>query len=91
MKLYGYTSIDRYLGKLAEKHGYECINIDEGCLTSGDWVCLPPDDNHYVIVIREVPISSQSSGQSVRKYRTLPKKYKEAIDRHEREAADDEN
>jgi len=74
-KLFSCSEIDAFIARLRDDYGYVCANTDQGVLTSGNWVCLPPDGNHYGFVIREVALNCWSSAQKVKRFRRLPKKY----------------
>lgn len=54
----------------------EVTTIEEGCLGLGK-VVIDGGEKYYSYVITETYINEWSSGHKVRKYRTLPKKYKQ--------------
>jgi len=74
MKLYSNSVIDRLIDKYV-KCGGECYQLNEGNLTSGDWILFDVTKKKYNFVIKEVYQNEWSSLQSIRKYRILPRKY----------------
>ena len=78
MVLYAYTSIDDFIIWYMKKVG-QAYCIDEGCLTSGDWILYDKRGKLKSCIIKEVYISDYSSGQSLRRYRKLPEKYAKMI------------
>lgn len=78
MILYAYTSIDDFIIRYIKKGG-QAYCIDEGCLTSGDWILFDNRGTLKSCIIKEVYINPWSSGQSLRKYRRLPEKYVKMI------------
>ncbi|MFT0360229.1 hypothetical protein [Bacteroides thetaiotaomicron] len=78
MVLYAYTSIDDFIIWYMKKGG-QAYCIDEGCLTSGDWILFDARGKLKSYIIKEVYINPWSSGQSLRKYRRLPEKYAKMI------------
>ena len=71
--LYSYTAIDSLISTLENDYGYECCQIFEGTLGSGNWICVPPDDNHYYYIVSEVYLNEWSSAHKVRKCSKLSK------------------
>ena len=70
---YDYQEIDKLIEKLLEE-GYDCIQLSEGILGSGNWICIPADSgNYYHFIIKEVYINQWQSGHTVRKCRKLSK------------------
>ena len=78
MNLYTCTSIDNFISKYMEKGG-TAYRIDEGVLTSGDWILFDIRGKLKSCIIKEVYINDWSSAQSLRKYKKLPEKYKKMI------------
>lgn len=78
MILYAYTSIDDFIIRYIKKGG-QAYCMDEGVLTSGDWILFDIRGKLKSCIIKEVYINPWSSGQSLRKYRRLPKKYAKMI------------
>ena len=70
--LYTATGTDEWIAKMVER-GWEAVNLDEGCLTSGDWFLISPDQKKkYNFYVRERYIGAYSSGQSIRRVRGIP-------------------
>ena len=67
MNKYTVTVVESFLSKLSEME-YQLYQIQEGCLGCGDWICLPPDENHYGFEIREVYLNEWSSAHTVRRF-----------------------
>lgn len=78
-KMYSCTAIDNYLEQLAEV-GYECVNVDEGNLTSGDWICIPPTENKVYVIIKEVYVNCWQSAQTVQRCTKLSKANKKRLE-----------
>lgn len=79
MKLYSCTAVDDGLNNLTNM-GYDCIQVSEGILGCGHWICVAPDDNHYHFEFKEVPINEWSSGHTVRKFSKLSKRQMQMIE-----------
>lgn len=79
MKLYKVSYVDKLIDKYYELNGDVYI-IDEGCLAYGLVICKA--EGKKSCVIKEVYINSWSSGQSVRFYNKLPKKYEDMIEEY---------
>ena len=77
MKLYTYNAVkdlmDRYLDK-----GGDVYEIEEGSLAQGLTICMA--EGYKTAIINEVYLNEWSSGQKVRFYNRLPKKYEKMID-----------
>lgn len=73
MILYAYTSIDNFIIRYIKK-GSQAYCMDEGVLTSGDWILFDIRGKLKSCIIKEVYITPWSSGQCLRKYRRLLKK-----------------
>lgn len=71
-KLYDYHEIDELIGRLT-KENYECVQVDEGILGSGNWICVAPDDKHYNFIINEVALNCWSSAHTIRRCKKLSK------------------
>ena len=67
---YDSIDVDQLLFHLS-KLGYECIQISEGSLGSGNWVCKAPDDKHYNFTVEEVAMNSWSSAHKVHRKKKL--------------------
>ncbi len=70
MKLYTCSAVDDALDTLIDI-GYDCVQVSEGVLGCGHWICIAPDDRHYHFEFQEVYMNEWSSGHTVRKCRTL--------------------
>lgn len=81
MKILNSSQVDQLINLLIDKE-YECINLNEGCLTSGDWICIPPNNNYYIYEIKEKCINEWNSCQIIRRTRKLSKRQKSLIDKH---------
>lgn len=79
--IYTISSTENLINDLIENHGYEMIQLSEGCLGLGDCVMIAPDDKHYNFVIREVYVNSWTSGQTIRKCRKISKALQAEIDK----------
>ena len=75
---YDFHEVDALIEKL-NGNGYECVQVDEGTLGSGSWICISPNDNYYHYVIKEVPLNSQSSGHIIRRCKKLTKENQEML------------
>ena len=72
MQLYSYKAIDELIAKLDEL-GYECCQIFDSVVASGNWICVPPDDNHYYYIITEKVLNEWSSAHTIRRCKKLSK------------------
>jgi len=72
MKHYSYKEVDKLIERYIEKGG-EAIQLNEGVLGSGDWILT--SDTLCSYVIKEVFVTSWTSTHTIRRYKTLPKKY----------------
>lgn len=78
MKYYSCTSMDNFISRYIERGG-QAYCIDDGVLTSGDWILFDTRGKLKFCIIKEVYINDWSSGQTIRRYKKLPKKYKELL------------
>lgn len=78
--LYTWKSAETFIERMIECKRYEAVQLHEGSLGIGDWVLIPPDENQYHFVIREVPVSSVYSGQTIRRCRALSKKVQKELE-----------
>ena len=67
---YDYHDVDQLLFHL-QKLGYECTQVWEGSLGSGNWICKAPDDRHYNFTVEEVSINPWSSAHKVHRKKKL--------------------
>lgn len=91
MNLYSQKSVDEFVNGKLEPSGYE-INVLEGCLIDG-YVCVPPDDKHYLFIFLPHFLNEWSSALEAHRYRsweTVPKKIKATIAEYEREEEEEE-
>lgn len=70
---------DKLINRLINDYGYEMIQVEEGSLGLGDVAMMPPSDNCYIFLIREVYLNEWSSGHQCMKCRKLPKEWKKRI------------
>ena len=85
--LYTFRAVDDLRDRLVNEYGYNTIQLHEGVLGSGSFVCLAPDDKHYNFVVREVYINEWSSGHTVRRCAKISKKLQSEIDAAIRDGA----
>lgn len=78
--LYTYQAVDNLRDRLRNEYGYTSIQLSEGVLGSGSFVCLAPDEKHYNFVVREVYINEWSSGHTVRRTGKISKALRAEID-----------
>ena len=83
--LYTYKAVDDLRDRLRNEHGYTSIQLREGVLGSGDFLCIAPDDKHYHILVREVYLNEWSSAHSVRRLSKISKALQKEIEKAERE------
>lgn len=77
MTVYSYECAREIMQKYLDKGG-DFIVFDEGCLAQGLTVCF--GEGLKTTVINEVYLNEWSSGQSIRMYNKMPKKYEKMID-----------
>lgn len=70
-KLYTPSATQTLITQLAENYNYECVQIWEGTLGIGNWVCIPPTENQYYFVVKEVYVNEWSSAQTIRRQRKI--------------------
>ncbi len=87
--LYSYTQVDEFAQRLCER-GWEYVQLLEGCLGSGDFVLIAPDDKHYNFVIREVYLNEWSSAQTIRRAAKISKRLQKEIDDAEKRQEEEE-
>ena len=75
---YDYKEVYKQLEYL-EDFGYENIQIDEGTLGAGSWICIPPDDDHYFFVIRERYVNEWTSAHTISRKSKLSKAEKASL------------
>ena len=83
-QLYSYKAIEDALVRLGDL-GYACHQIEEGCLGSGYWICVPPEDNMYFFIFKEVYLNEWSSGHTFSKRKWLTKQQQLDLDNYYKE------
>lgn len=71
--------VEDFQSRLIDKHGYEAVQVDEGGVGIGDWAMIPPSDNMYFFLIREVYLTAWSSGHQYMKCQRLPKEWEKRV------------
>lgn len=77
--LYTYREIEKAIKEYQEAGGRAQL-IQRGVLGCGDWLLVPEGTDLFYYVIREVYLNEWSSAQTLRRYRKLPKKYREILE-----------
>lgn len=77
--LYTYEAVDDMRDRLSGM-GYTSIQLREGVLGSGDFVCIAPDEKHYHFIVREVALNEWSSAHTVRRSGKISKALQAEID-----------
>jgi len=83
--LYTYQAVDDLRDRLRNEFGYTSIQLREGVLGSGDFLCIAPDEKHYHFLVREVYVNEWSSAHTVRRLSKISKNLQAEIERAERE------
>lgn len=83
--LYTYQAVDNLRDRLRNEFGYTSIQLREGTLGSGDFLCVAPDEKHYHFLVREVYVNEWSSAHTVRRLSKISKNLRAEIERAERE------
>ena len=79
MTLYSYEAVENLMEKYYAKGG-EVYIIDEGCLAYG--LVIMTGDGLKTTICKEVYLNEWSSGQSIRMYNKIPKKYAEILKKY---------
>lgn len=79
-KLYTYQAVDDLRNRLRNEHGYTSIQLREGVLGSGDFLCIAPDEQHYHFLVREVYLNEWSSAHTIRRVGKISKALQAEID-----------
>lgn len=79
MTLYSYKAVEELMDKYAEKGG-EIYIINEGSLAYG--LVIMTGDGLKTTICKEVYLNEWSSGQSIRMYNKMPKKYAEILEKY---------
>lgn len=77
MTIYSYDAVTKLMNHYIENGG-AVYELEEGSLAQGLTVCVC--DGYKTAVIKEVYLNEWSSGQTVRLYNRIPKKYDKMID-----------
>ena len=77
MKIYSNQAVDNLTEQYIKRDG-EITVIEEGCLASYGLAILTAPKSKTAIV-KEVYLNSQSSGNSIKLYNKIPKKYQTMI------------
>ena len=83
--LYTYQAVDNLRDRLRNEFGYTSIQLREGVLGSGDFLCIAPDEQHYHFLVREVALNEWNSAHTIRRVSKISKALQEEIERAERE------
>lgn len=78
--IYTVSSVEQLIQKYIEQGG-EMLQMREGVLGCGDVLLYDPSGKLKTYVIREIYLNEWSSGQTVRAYNKMPKKYRAMIDK----------
>lgn len=78
-KLYSTTAIQKWIRTMILDYGYEMVQVEEGTLGFGHTLLYDPSEESYHYVIKEVPLNEWSSAHTVRRTRTLSKRYLSAL------------
>ena len=77
-KIYTISSVEHYIKEFLKLDGAEGYQFDEGVLGLGSWILTAPGKK--TVIIKEVALSSWSSGQMVTCYNRIPLKYQRILD-----------
>lgn len=81
-KTYSFRDVDNLVRKYTDEGG-QAVQLSEGTLQSGDWILYDPEGRLCAFVIREIYVNCWTSAQTIRRYNTLPKKYKKLFEQHQ--------
>ena len=76
--LYTITATEEFINKLYALN-YTCVQLNEGGVGIGDWICLSNDSKRYNFIITEVYLNEWSSAQKIRAQAKLSKKNQKAL------------
>ena len=71
--MYNYQQIDKLINRYSEIENSQTVQISEGVLGSGNWICTAPGKK--TAIIKEVFVNSWSSTHTIKMYNKTPKKY----------------
>ena len=77
--MYNFRQIDKFLDKYSKFENSEIIQIKEGILGSGDWICIAPGKK--TAIIKEIFVNGWNSTHTLKLYNKTPKKYIELINK----------
>lgn len=77
--LYTTSSVGRLIAEYLDAGG-QMLQMREGTLGCGDVLLYDESGKMFTFVIHEVALNEWSSGQTVRKYRKMPEKYRKMIE-----------
>lgn len=77
MKIYTQREALKIFNNYISKGGI-AQHLDDGVLGIGDWVCY--GEGLKTCVIKEVCLNEWSSGQTIRLYNKMPKKYRKILE-----------
>lgn len=80
MKRYTISSTEEFIRSMCDK-GWNGIQLSEGVLGIGDWVLVAPTERNYNFVIKEIPLNSWSSAQTIRRARKISQRMQKRIDK----------
>ena len=76
---YDYHEVEAMIEKLHDI-GYECNQVYEGNLGSGDWICVPPEEDRRFVIITEIYLNEWSSGHEIHFRKKLTKAQQQRLD-----------
>lgn len=79
MSVYTVSSVQKLIDEYISAGG-SMFQIREGTLGCGDVLLYDESGKMFTFVIHEVALNEWSSGQTVRKYRKMPEKYRKMIE-----------
>jgi hypothetical protein len=71
--MYNYKEIDKFIERYSSFENSTVIQIREGILGSGDWICTAP--NKKTAIIKEIFVNEWNSTHTLKLYNKTPKKY----------------
>jgi hypothetical protein len=71
--MYNYKEIDKFIERYSSFENSTVIQIREGILGSGDWICTAP--NKKTAIIKELFVNEWNSTHTLKLYNKTPKKY----------------
>ena len=71
--MYNYKEIDKFIERYSSFENSTVIQIREGILGSGDWICTAP--NKKTAIIKEIFLNEWNSTHTLKLYNKTPKKY----------------